>query len=290
MSIRIPKGKLISIGGNEDKGTCPEPNYPTKHYLNFFEYGILRRILQEMKGVDSRVEVITTASEIPDEVGENYLHAFAKLGCKNIGIMHIRNRKDAAETAYLERIKMADGVMFTGGDQIRLSRTFLGTQFLDTLHDRYFNEEFVIAGTSAGAMAMSKTMIYGGSSSNALLKGAVKITEGLSFINNVIIDTHFVTRGRFGRLAEAIAEHPGCIGVGLGEDTGVLIREGNKMETIGSGLVIIFDGHHIRHSTITDIEDGEPLSIENMIMHVLAKGNCYHLKERSFHAKLATNV
>jgi cyanophycinase len=118
------------------------------------------------------------------------------------------------------------------------------------------------------------------------LKGAVKITAGLSFIKNVIIDTHFVTRGRFGRLAEAIAEHPGCIGVGLGEDTGVLIREGNKMETIGSGLVIIFDGHHIQHSTITDIEDGEPLSIENMVMHVLAKGNCYHLKDRAFHARI----
>jgi cyanophycinase len=286
MSIHIPKGILISIGGNEDKGTCPEPNFPPKHYLNFFEYGILRRILLEMKGIDSRVEVITTASEIPIEVGEYYVQAFAKLGCKNIGVTHIKNRMNANEPEYLERIKEADGVMFTGGDQILLSRAFLGTEFLDILHERYINEPFVIAGTSAGAMSMSKTMIYGGSSSNALLKGAVKITAGLSFIKNVIIDTHFVTRGRFGRLAEAIAEHPGCIGVGLGEDTGVLIREGNKMETIGSGLVIIFDGHHIQHSTITDIEDGEPLSIENMVMHVLAKGNCYHLKDRAFHARI----
>jgi cyanophycinase len=78
--------------------------------------------------------------------------------------------------------------------------------------------------------------------------------------------------------------------VGLGEDTGVLITEGDKMETIGSGLVLIFDGHHIQHSTITSIEDGEPLSIENMVIHVLAKGNCYHLKTRSFHAQTPSQV
>jgi cyanophycinase len=290
MSIRIPKGKLIAIGGNEDKGTCPEPNHPPKYYLNFFEFGILRRILQEMKGVDSRVEVITSASEIPEEVGENYIQAFAKLGCKNIGLMHIKSRKDAADRELLNRIRQADGVLFTGGDQMRLSRFFRGTEFLDILQERYFTEEFVIAGTSAGAMAMSGTMISGGSSANSLLKGAVKITDGLAFMNNIIIDTHFVTRGRFGRLAEAIAEHPKCIGVGLGEDTGVLITEGDKMETIGSGLVLIFDGHHIQHSTITSIEDGEPLSIENMVIHVLAKGNCYHLKTRSFHARIPSQM
>jgi cyanophycinase len=282
----IPKGKLISIGGNEDKGTCPEPHFPSKNYLNFFEFGILRRILSEMNGIESRVEVITTASEIPVEVGENYLQAFAKLGCKSVDIMHIKTRKDAAIPEYLERIKKADGVMFTGGDQMRLSRVFLGTEFLAILHSRYMHENFVIAGTSAGAMAMSKTMICGGSSTEALLKGAVKITEGLAFLKNVVIDTHFITRGRFGRLAEAIAEHPCCIGIGLGDDTGVLITEGNKMETIGSGLVIIFDGHHIQHSTIADVQDGEPVAVENMVIHVLAKGNCYHLKERKFYAQM----
>jgi cyanophycinase len=290
MNIHTPKGKLIAIGGNEDKGTTHEGDFPRKSKLNFFEFGILRRILQEMKGIDSRVEIITSASEIPLEVGELYVQAFNKLGCKNIDVMHIRSRAEADQAQNLERIKKADGVMFTGGDQMRLNRFFQATEFLRILQDRYTHEPFVIAGTSAGAMAMSRTMIYGGSSANSLLKGAVKITKGLSFLHHVIVDTHFVTRGRFGRLAEAIAEHPSCIGLGLGEDTGVLITEGNKMETIGSGLVIIFDGHHIKHSTITDVEDGEPLSIENMIMHVLAKGNCYHLNDRSFHAKVPVTV
>ncbi len=280
--MNTPKGKLISIGGSEDKGTMIEPNFEVKAHSQFFEFGILRRILSEMKGVESNIEVITTASVIPEEVGENYIQAFSKLGCKKIGLLHIKNREDALNPEYIERIKNADGVMFTGGNQLRLSMIFGGTEFFRILRDRYQDEDFVIAGTSAGAMAMSNTMIYQGSSTGALLKGEVKITTGLALMRNVIIDTHFVTRGRFGRLAQAVAGNPGCIGIGLGEDTGVLITEGDKMEAIGSGLVLIFDGHNIRHSNIADILDGQPLSIEHLIVHVMAKGNLYHLNERRF--------
>lgn len=282
----IPKGKLISIGGSEDKGTGMDPNFIPKEHLIFFEFGILKRILSEMRGVDSVVEVITTASQIPEEVGENYVQSFGKLGCKNIGLIHIKNREDALNPEYIERIKKADGVMFTGGNQLRLSVIFGGTEFLQVIHDRYMHDNFVIAGTSAGAMAMSNTMIYHGSSTHALLKGEVKITTGLAFIKDVIIDSHFVTRGRFGRLSQAVASNPGCIGIGLGEDTGVVIKEGNKMEAIGSGLILIFDGHNIRHSNIADLPDGAPISIENMIVHVMAKGNFYYLKERRFFAGL----
>lgn len=285
--LMIPKGKLISIGGNEDKGTAIEPKFTQKENLNFFEFGILKRILKEMKGTDSRVEVITTASSIPEEVGQNYLDAFSKLGCTNVGVIHIKKREESDLPEYLERIKNCDGVMFTGGNQMRLSMIFGGTEFLQILHERYENEDFVIAGTSAGAMAMSNTMIYQGSSSVALLKGEVKITTGLAFMNNVIIDSHFVTRGRFGRLAEAVAGNPGCIGIGLGEDTGVLVTEGNKLEAIGSGLIILFDGHEIKHSNIADVEHGSPLSIENLIIHVMAKGNHFNVKTRKFFASEA---
>ncbi len=281
----IPKGKLISVGGSEDKGTGIEPNFEPKAHLHFFEFGILKRILSEMKGVDSKVEVITTASQIPEEVGENYVQAFGKLGCNNIGVIHIKNREDALNEEYLERIKKADGVMFTGGNQLRLTMIFGGTEFMEILHHRYITENFLIAGTSAGAMAMSNTMIYQGSSTGALLKGEVKITTGLALMKDVIIDSHFVTRGRFGRLAQAVASNPSCIGIGLGEDTGVLVTEGNKMEAIGSGLILIFDGHSIRHSNIADIEEGAPISIEHLIVHVMEKGNFYYLKERKFYAK-----
>ena len=284
--MQIPKGTLISIGGSEDKGTAIEPNFTPKDYLNFLEFGILKRILSEMKGPESIIEVITTASIIPEEVGENYINAFGKLGCK-VGVIHIKKREDAHNPEYIERIKKADGVMFTGGNQLRLSMIFGGTDFLQILHDRYENENFVIAGTSAGAMAMSNTMIYQGSSTGALLKGEVKITTGLAFIKDVIIDSHFVTRGRFGRLAQAVASNPGCIGIGLGEDTAVVIKEGSKMEAIGSGLILIFDGHSIRHSNLAELNDGAPISIEHLIVHVLAKGNFYYLKERKFFAEVS---
>jgi cyanophycinase len=243
-----------------------------------------------MRGIDSYIEVITTASQIPEEVGENYIQAFGKLGCRNVGILHIKKREDALNQDYIERIKKADGVMFTGGNQLRLSMIFGGTEFLKILIKRYNEENFVIAGTSAGAMAMSNTMIYQGSSTGALLKGEVKITTGLALLKNVIIDTHFVTRGRFGRLTQAVAGNPGCIGIGLGEDTGVLITHGNVMEAIGSGLVLIFDGHDIKHSNIADIEEGQPLSIEHMVVHVMAKGNYYYINERKFYNEMNSTV
>ncbi len=196
--------------------------------------------------------------------------------------MHIGSRDETSERDYLERIRKCDGVLFTGGNQLRLSAFFGGTKFLSILQERYKNEPFVIAGTSAGAMAMSDTMIYQGSSSEALFKGEVKTTTGLSFIKEIIIDSHFDKRGRFGRLAQAIACNPSSIGMGLGEDTGILITEGNHLEAIGSGLVIILDGHEIRHTNIADLQDGSPISIENIIVHVMVKGNGYLLRERKF--------
>ena len=286
--MEIPLGTLISVGGAEDKGTIPEPNFIQRNDLNFFESGILKRIISEMKGVDSYIEVITTASAIPEEVGANYIQAFGKLGCHNIGLIHIKNRDDAHNPDYEDRVRKADGVMFTGGNQLRLTMILGGTDFLKIIMDRYMNEDFVVAGTSAGAMAMSNTMIYQGSSQGALLKGEVKITTGLGFMRDVIFDSHFVTRGRFGRLAQAVASNPGCIGVGLGEDTGVVVKRGNEMEAIGSGLILIFDGHQIKHSNLADLEEGAPISIENLIVHVMAKGNFYYVNERKFYVDQLT--
>lgn len=281
-----PKGKLISVGGNEDKGSQDDPGRVRMTSLNFFELQILSRIIHEAGGKDVPLEVITTASTIPDEVGENYLQAFGKLGCTNVHVMHIKTIKQAKDPKNLERIKKARGVMFTGGNQLTLSTLYNETEFLDILQHRYYNEDFLIAGTSAGAMAMSKIMIFQGSSSEALLKGEVKITTGLSFLEDVIIDSHFVKRGRFGRLAQAVAANPSCIGLGLGEDTGVIITEGDHLEAIGSGLIIVFDGSKIKHNNISDLKEGAPISIENLIVHVLAKGNCYKLKKRTFHEGL----
>lgn len=236
-----PKGKLIAVGGAEDKGTDLETGQINRNNLNFFELGILRRFVEECGGATAHIEVITTASTIPVEVGNNYLNAFGKIGCTNVGVLNIRNREDAMREEMVERIKKCNGVMFSGGNQLRLSATFGGTDFLKILLQRYHKEDFVIAGTSAGAMAMSNTMIYEGNATRAHLKGEVKMTTGLGLMDDVIFDSHFEKRGRFSRLAQAVSANPGCIGIGLGEDTGMLVTDGNRMEAIGSGLVIIID-------------------------------------------------
>lgn len=281
--MQHPKGKLLAIGGAEDKGTDLESGQITRNNLNFFELGILRRIVEETGGIDARIEVITTASMIPYEVGDNYLDAFGKIGCTNVDCLHIRNRSDAHKPEYIERIKNCNAVMFSGGNQLRVTSVFGGTELINIIHERYRNEEaFVVAGTSAGAMAMSNTMIYEGNASNAHLKGEVKITTGLGFMYNVIFDSHFEKRGRFGRLAQAVAANPSCVGIGLGEDTGMLIRDGNIMEAIGSGLVMIIDGHDIIHSNIADIPDGCPISIQNLKVHFCEKGNGYDVAKMEF--------
>ncbi len=280
-SNKKPKGTLIAIGGAVDKGTSPDDENNSENLEEkFLEEGILKRLLKELSGKTNRVEIITTASLIPEETGQHYIDAFIRLGNENIDVIHIKNREDAHNPDYLKRINQAEGILFTGGNQLRLTTIFGGTELLNIMLSRYQNEHFIVAGTSAGAMVMSTTMIFGGSSTEALLKGEVKLSRGFGFIEDVTFDTHFIKRGRFGRLCQTIATNPIGIGIGLGEDTGLLITNGDHMEAIGSGLVMIIEGGNIKYTNIADIEDGEPISIENLTVHVLSKGHNYILSER----------
>lgn len=281
--VAYPKGILIAVGGAEDKGTDLERGIIERNRLNFFELGILRNVLSLIhSNGNPTVEVITTASQIPDEVAVNYQDAFSKLGCTKIGHLRIRNREDAANPEHLERLKACDCIMLSGGNQLRLSSIFGGTRFLEILRKRYDEEPFVIAGTSAGAMAMSNTMIYEGSAARAHLKGEVKITTGLGLMQGVIIDTHFDKRGRFNRLAQAVAAQPGAIGIGLGEDTGVIVREGKLLTVIGNGCVTVIDGKFIDYNNIADISFGKPIGVENLVVHLMALGDTYDVETRKF--------
>ncbi len=276
------RGKLIVIGGAVDKGSFTEKNdeQEIEKNFNFFERGILRRIITESEfAINSRIEVITTASQIPEEVGNEYMKAFTYLGALNVGVLGIKSREEANAAETIARIGRADIVVFTGGDQLRLTSILGGTAFHRKILQKYSSEPVVIAGTSAGAAACSNHMIYQGSATEAMLKGEVKITSGLGLINNVIIDTHFVHRGRIGRLFQAVVGNPMVLGVGLGEDTGLLIIGGAKMEAIGSGLVILVDGRFINDTNLTEIELGEPISIDHLVVHVMAKGSLYDLDD-----------
>jgi cyanophycinase len=276
-----PKGKLIVIGGAVDKGSFTEKNYEAEieKNFNFFERGILKRVITESehKG-DSRIEVVTTASQVPEEVGNEYMKAFSYLGVTNVGVLGIKTREEANSDEVSARLEQANIIMFTGGDQLRLTTLLGGTTVHKMLLKKYHTEPIVIAGTSAGAAACSDNMIYQGSAHEALLKGEIKITSGLGFINDVIIDTHFVHRGRIGRLFQAVVSNPVVLGIGLGEDTGLLITEGKTMEAIGSGLVILVDGRNIKHTNITEVDMGAPISIENLTVHVMAIGDFYDLE------------
>jgi cyanophycinase len=289
----VPKGKLIIIGGAVDMGSnvTLQEHILQPDYIKFFEQGILRRIINESaKHEGSQIEVITTASQIPELVGAEYIKAFGQLNVTNVNVLHIKSREDAGNKAYLDRIRKADVVMFSGGDQLRLTAIFGGTEFLQILKQRYQKENFVIAGTSAGAAAASTHMIYRGQSNEALVKGEVQITAGLGFIDSVIVDTHFVQRGRIGRLMYAVATNPGILGIGLGEDTGLLITEGYMMEAIGSGLIILVDGRNIISTNIYDVELGSPISIENLRVHVMSIFDKYDLVQHRLIIKKSVKV
>ncbi|MFT5244667.1 MAG: cyanophycinase [Psychroserpens sp.] len=270
------KGTLIPIGGNEDKGIEDNEQYT----LEFIDDGILYHVVREAGGTDANIVVVPTASSIPVEVGENYLEAFSTLGCKNVKVLDIRSQEDAEKQASIDLIKAANCVMFSGGDQSKITDKIGGTEIHEIIKYRYKNEKgFVVAGTSAGAMMMSREMIAGGSATESFIKGAVNMHKGLSLVPGLIIDTHFIKRGRFGRISEAVAQFPKLIGIGLAEDTGMIIKR-NKCRVIGSGMVIIFDGRRLKHNKHKILEEGTPMSLTNMRTHILSNGDWFHIEKK----------
>jgi len=271
------KGTLIPIGGNEDKGVTENEKYT----LEFIEEGILFHVVKEAGGINANIVIIPTASSIPVEVGESYLDAFNTLGCKNLSVLDIRSKEDSEKQSSIELIKNANCVMFSGGNQSKITDKIGGTTIHEILLDRYKNEEgFVIAGTSAGAMVMANEMIAGGSASEAFIKGAVTMYKGLNLIPELIVDTHFIRRGRFGRQSEAVAKYPNLIGIGLAEDTGMIIKNGNDCTVIGSGMAIIFDGKTLTHNNEKILDEGTPMTMANLTIHVLSNSDQYDIKNR----------
>lgn len=271
------KGTLIPIGGNEDKGIENNEMYT----LEFIDEGILYHVVREAGGVDANIVVIPTASSIPEEVGSNYLEAFSKLGCKNVTVLDIRSTEDSEKKSSIDLIEAANCIMFSGGNQSKITDKIGGTSIHKILIERYKNEhDFVIAGTSAGAMVMTDEMIAGGSASEAFVKGAVKMYKGLGLIPELIIDTHFIQRGRFGRVSEAVAKFPSLLGLGLAEDTGIIIKNGNDCTIIGSGMVIVFDGNHLTHNNEKVLQEGTPMTMANLKVHVLSNGDRFDINKR----------
>ena len=270
-------GKLIAIGGAEHKGT-EDGDLLHRRSAKFSELGVLKRVVSESGKDQPHIEVITTASSIPDEVGQGYIDAFKRIGCLNVGHVNIRSRDDVGSKEFIDRIKICDIIMFSGGDQKRLTSIFGETEFFEVIYNRCKSSDIIIAGTSAGAMAMSKLMIYDGDSIFGFLKGEVKTTTGLGLVEDVVIDSHFNKRGRFSRLAQAVCINP-VIGIGIGEDTGVIIGR-DEIEVIGSGSVVIIDGSNVKDTNVHKVDNGHPISVEGLIVHILEEGNKYDYKNK----------
>lgn len=268
-----PKGRLLAIGGHEQREKSAQNGATDEEQSAEF---ILQRFVEELPA-PNLVVVIPTASEEPEAAAADYVRVFSSLGIKRVEVLSIQDRSQANSPEMLEVINEADGIMFTGGDQLRLTTILGGTQVLKRLYERYLQEPIVIAGTSAGATAMSTPMIYQGRNDAGMLKDEIHITTGLQFMRDVAIDTHFVARGRIVRMAQIIATNPGCLGLGLEEDTAVLIRNGRELEVLGNGLVVVVDGHNCSGNTIADISPGEVFSIRDLRLHLLSKGQCYTL-------------
>ncbi|MBF9254456.1 cyanophycinase [Pontibacter sp. 172403-2] len=270
----VPKGRLLAIGGHEDKGVKDLKEIQRRNE-DFESQEILKFLVGELRGEAPTLVVIPTASTVPDEAAQDYTKVFGELGVKKVEVMDIRNRQDACKPEFMEMVERAAGIMFTGGDQLRLTAILGGTPVLQLMKERYTYENIIVAGTSAGAAALSTPMIYEGETKGGYIKGDVRITTGLEFLKNVAIDTHFIERGRMVRVAQAIATNPGCIGIGLEEDTALFVTEGKEAVVVGSGLVTVVDGTGVSRTNIYEISTGEPFTVCDLKVHLLSNGERY---------------
>lgn len=256
------RGALVIVGGREDK---------------FEERVILREIARVSAG--GPLVVVSAASAFPDEVWEEYRVAFAAVGVDELVHLPVASRASALAGPGLEQhlaaLARATGVFFTGGDQLKLTTKLGGTPLLAAIRD-VFARGGAISGTSAGAAAMSSTMIvHGGDTRSHRLSEALHMAPGLGFVDGLIIDQHFAQRGRVARLLAAVAQNPSVIGVGIDEDTGILLEGArDRFRVIGTGACSVLDGQGISWSNVTERED-RTLSVFDVRLHVLNAGDVF---------------
>lgn len=267
-----PKGKLLIIGGQEDRDdTKVEMKGRNSEFMSL---EILKLLASDK---NRRIEVITTASSEPESMRDTYQKTFDEIGYTNFGFMHILREQTDED---LGRLKDAGVVFFTGGDQNTICKALKGTQANKLLMEKYYSEEdFLIAGTSAGAMCMPEIIIDGGEEGEAMLKGDIKLGSGLDLLPRCIVDTHFIHRGRFGRLSHAVIIRQDCLGIGLGEDTALLIENGYRATCKGSGMTVIIDPKNISRTNIERVEKGDPVFAENLVVHLYTDGCSFDLRQ-----------
>ena len=258
-------GNLIIIGGAEDKKGDKE---------------ILKRVANFINKEKETILVATVATEFPEESFNRYYKVFSNLGVKNINKLDISNRNDACDEKNISLVNSANLIFFTGGDQLRITSLIGGTTIYTAIKEAC-KAGTIIVGTSAGASVMSDTMIIEGDDEESPRKCTLKMSPGLGLVENIIIDQHFAQRGRIGRLLTAIAQNPEVLGIGIDEDTAIIVSDKGYAEVVGSGAVYFVDGSSIVYSNVSEQHSDEVLSMFNVKLHVLKEGDKFNLIMRS---------
>ena len=262
MMSKHSRGKLIIIGGKEDREN-------EQVILNY-----VLRLLQD----NGRLLLITVATQEPEETAKEYRKVFKKLG-HEIEWLNLETREDGLKRENIDKVKEAGLVFFTGGDQLRITSQMGDTPIYSTLHER-FHKGMHVVGTSAGAAVLPETMLTHGDDDESNHADRLRMAPGLGLIEGVVIDSHFAQRGRMGRLLGAVAQNPANIGIGIDENTAIIIGRDKLARVIGEGAVYIVDGSDISYSSLSEDEPDATVSIYNVRMHVLAEGRKFDLRER----------
>lgn len=264
-SVALPEthGQLLIIGGAEDKeGECK----------------ILREFIRRAGGLQARIVVMTVATGLPGEVGEQYINIFHRLGVEDVRVVDTARREDGSCEQAIANIQQATGVFFTGGNQARITELLKDTELDAILHQR-FAEGIVIAGTSAGAAMMPDMMIVDGEAETNPRPEVAQMDRGMGFLPGVVIDQHFAQRGRLGRLLSAVAQQPVVLGFGIDENTSIAVS-GSEVEVIGDGAVTVVDVAHLTHNNVNELLKDEPLALCGVKLHILPHGYRFDLNTR----------
>ena len=255
-------GRLLVIGGAEEKEGDQE---------------ILHRFLELAGGKQARIVVCSSPSEEAEEAADRYREVFEKLGVAEVTGAPINERNEADVPELLEAVDRATGVFFTGGDQLRLTALIAGTHFSEAIRHRLFHDGLIVAGTSAGAAAMSGVMLIGGTSEGSVRRADVSLAPGLGLWRDTVVDTHFNQRGRVNRLMTVFAHNPQVLGIGIDENTAVEVELGVRFTVLGENAVMVFNGH-VTHSSAPRAADEDVLALTDALVHVLPKGYGFNLQ------------
>lgn len=258
-------GRLLVIGGAED---------PDEDNMR-----ILPKLVEMAGGKKARVIICSSPSENPEEKVDTYGELFEKIGVAEVIGAPITERNQAHEPELVKAAGRATAVFFTGGDQLRLTALISGTEFCETIRSRLYGDGLVVAGTSAGAAAMSSVMIIGGPAEGTVKRQDVSLAPGMGYWRDTVVDTHFNQRGRVSRLMTIFAHNPNVLGIGIDENTALDLVPGDRFTVLGEGVVMVFNGR-VTHTNAPDAGDDQTLAITDAVIHTLPDGYGFNLRTK----------